>query len=344
MARINRSLAAASSRSGKLGSVAKTGLQWIFLMSIGALLFGAFNLNGKNYFQQQWSNNSLLLQEANVKTQPVVEQEQQQVVSCPPCPKPEPPPLAEPKKLTAEECRGARWGRNLKDFTGLTDGELDKRIRRKGRFHFEGEHEFWNPETSTELAWYYSTSVNYMFANAAHPLVPIVRELNVTDAPVLDFSGGVGNNVIYLASQGIKVRYFGIGMMEFALAEYRIRKRGLENLVAFIRPYSADTDWKFDPVKAALPRDGSLGAILALDVLEHIPDYHHVVKAMVDSIRVGGIIVEQSPFSEPKNDGKADVRVHVSDGGVSMAAAMGPRMKLRKKFFGTGGLWEKISE
>ena len=74
---------------------------------------------------------------------------------------------------------------------------------------------------------------------------------------MLDFSGGVGNNVIYLASKGIKAQYFGIGMMEYAFAEYRIRKRGYENLVEFKRPYSAATNWKFDPTRAALPGDSS---------------------------------------------------------------------------------------
>ena len=39
---------------------------------------------------------------------------------------------------------------------------------RKGRFHFEGEHAFWNPQSRSELAWYYATSVDYLFANSLH--------------------------------------------------------------------------------------------------------------------------------------------------------------------------------
>ena len=219
------------SRGDKLNSAAKTVLQWVLLMAIGALLFAIFNFNDANYFQQ-WSNKALL-QEEIIKAHPAEQKQQQQqqqaLVSCPPCPKAG-PSLLETKKPNAEECRdvfrSAGQGgagelgdlsfcrhknafnacEDLKDFTGLTEEELDKRIRRKGRFHFEGEHQFWNPETSTELAWYYSTSVNYLFANSAHTLVPIVRELNLTHAPVLDFSGGVGNNVIHLASHGIWIR------------------------------------------------------------------------------------------------------------------------------------------
>ena len=48
-------------------------------------------------------------------------------------------------------------------------------------------------------------------------------QLAEKDGPVLDFSGGVGNTVIMLASAGIPCVYFGIGMMEFAFAKYRIR-------------------------------------------------------------------------------------------------------------------------
>ena len=233
---------------------------------------------------------------------------------------------------------------DLRDFTGLAQDELENRLRRQGRFHFEGEHAFWNPQTATELAWYYSTSVDYLFANAAHSLVPIVRKLNLTHAPVLDFSGGVGNHALYLASEGIQTHYFGIGMMEYNFAEYRIRKRGLEQFVDFIKPFTAATNWTFDPVHAALPGDASLGAILAIDVLEHIPEYHKVVKVMVDSLRVGGIIMEQSPFSGALQDGDLDVRVHVSNGGVSLEEAMGVRMKKIQTFWDTGGIWEKVSE
>lgn len=41
-------------------------------------------------------------------------------------------------------------------------------MQRKGRFHFAGEHIFWNPSSTIELAWYYATSIDYLFANALH--------------------------------------------------------------------------------------------------------------------------------------------------------------------------------
>lgn len=61
----------------------------------------------------------------------------------------------------------------LKDFTGLSDDEFMKRMMRTGRFHYEGEHSFWNPGSVSELAWYYATSIDYLFANA---IMKFIRE------------------------------------------------------------------------------------------------------------------------------------------------------------------------
>ena len=150
------------------------------------------------------------------------------------------------------------------------------------------------------------------------------------DDPVLDYSGGTGNNAIYLAKKGLRVQYFGIGMAEKAFARYRVERNGLQDLVEFKEPYTRRTGYTFDPINGPLPQDGSLGSILAMDVREHIPNYHKVVEKMVVSIRVGGLIIEHSPFGseqESSDQGEPDLRVHVSTGGISMEEAMGPRMK-----------------
>ncbi|KAI2494929.1 hypothetical protein MHU86_19574 [Fragilaria crotonensis] len=88
---------------------------------------------------------------------------------------------------------------DLANFTGLSSDELHLRLNRTGRFHFEGEHLFWNPTSPTELAWYYSTSVDYLFANAIHPALSRLVHLGEHHQPVLDYSGGVGNSILYLA-------------------------------------------------------------------------------------------------------------------------------------------------
>jgi len=232
---------------------------------------------------------------------------------------------------------------DLVDFTGLSMEEVMERMARIKHYHFEEEHFFWDPQSKTELAWYYSTSQSYLFANAVHAARTHALSFLKKDVhePVLDYSGGVGNSVLYLAiEKGTKCQYFGIGMMEKTFAQFRVAKRGLQDMITFLDPWTAATNWTFDPKEAPLPRDGSLGSILATDVLEHIPDYHKVVEAMVDSLKVGGVIIEVSPFNPnplSKND-ENDLRIHVSDGGVSMKQAMGERMVFREQ----QKYWEKI--
>jgi SAM-dependent methyltransferase len=232
---------------------------------------------------------------------------------------------------------------DLLHFTGLSKDEFQTRMQRKGRFHFEGEHAFWNPKSKTELTWYYATSIDYLFANALHP-VPgqlvknsaMLKSKNLE--PILEYSGGVGNNVLHLAKLGLKVQYFGIGMAEYNFAQYRVWKHGYDHLVEFKKPYSEKTGYVFDPISSPLPQDESLGAILAFDVLEHIPDYHVVVQKMVKSIRVGGVIFENTPFEASSiGAGAEDLRVHLTNGGITMKEAMGPNMK----FLGNGR-WDKV--
>lgn len=233
----------------------------------------------------------------------------------------------------------------LADFTGLSQAELLTRLLRTGRFHFSAEHMFWNPQTKRELAWYYSSSTSYLFGNAMHPAPRLNMLKKGEHEPLLDYSGGVGNILLHLhLNRGFSDLYYsGIGLMEKAFAEFRFRRRGLlGSVVKIMSPWTAETNWQFDPIMAPLPGDGSLGAILAFDVLEHIPNYELVVARMVESLRVGGVILERSPFAKGRrqHDRSDDVRIHVSNNGISMEQAMGGKMERDKK----KKWWKKIAE
>jgi len=252
---------------------------------------------------------------------------------------------------------------HLAGFTGLRESELQRRLARQGVYHFEVGHAFADPKSTTELAWFYSTSVDYLFGNAIHPALDF--GLTPADGPVLDYSGGVGNNVILLASSGIKCVYFGIGLLEFAFAQYRVRRLGLQNMVHFLKPYDSATGWDFDARKVL--RNSSFGTILAIDVLEHIPQWQLTVEALVHSLRPGGRFIEDTPFAADLSTPPAplppvtsdvssiasvvgdegaevdvDLRVHVGRGRMSMAQAMGPSMVLLNwSGGGTTNFWRK---
>jgi 2-polyprenyl-3-methyl-5-hydroxy-6-metoxy-1,4-benzoquinol methylase len=231
---------------------------------------------------------------------------------------------------------------HLQAFTGLSSAELDRRLARADKHHFEEVgHAFADPKSATELVWFYSTSSEYLFANAVHPALNF--SLTPADGPVLDYSAGVGNTVILLASQGIPCTYFGIGLIESAFAEYRIRRLGLQHLVTFLKPHDMSTNWGFDPLNVL--KNDTYGTILALDVLEHIPKWEETVVAMVRSLRPGGRIFEHTPFSRDSPRTPVDLRVHVGRGTLSMSEAMGPQMKFLN-LIGTGtnvgtNVWRK---
>jgi len=222
---------------------------------------------------------------------------------------------------------------HLIDFTGMKASEVDARVKGAGRFHFEAEFSYWNPQTSGEMRWFYRQSVTYLFALSHRIIVPFrgKHALTPADGPVLDFSGGAGNNCLSLASRGIKCIYTGVGVLEMAFFEYRVKRLGLEDMVTTLHPHSEKTAWRFDFIDF-LPQDESVGTILAIDVLEHIPQFEKVVAAMVASIRPGGRIIEHSPFDKTDvKDGNEDLRIHVSRRGVKMPKALGPTMFFEKR-------------
>ena len=206
---------------------------------------------------------------------------------------------------------------DLVSFTGLNQTEVMVRINRIGRFHFASEHSFWRPTSPRELAWYYRGSVAYLFANAIHPTNMFVKSLTQSHGLILDYSGGVGHNVIYLASQGIKCVYFGIGLFEFEFARFRVHKRNLHHLVSFISPFNKNNI--FDPVPIS---DMRFGVILAYDVFEHIPVYHVTLRRLLTLLQPGGLLCENSPFSY----GAGDTAIHLNPS-MPMFEAMGEAMQ-----------------
>jgi len=227
-------------------------------------------------------------------------------------------------------------------FTGLDSEALSERIRRKSVYGVDQEHAFWNPRSTGELAWFYASSVTYLFNVAVHRPVRPVKSFVPGNGPVLDFAGGAGSNTIALAKRDVEVHYISINSLEEAFVRFRLNRRMLSDLVTFLDPRSARSGGRLDAV-AALPGDGSYGAILAIDVLEHMPHYKRAVRRMVLSLRPGGVFLENTPFAEESANPDEDFRIHLSLGNVTMAAAMGPSMKVIKgiSFDAYGRAWRK---
>lgn len=233
---------------------------------------------------------------------------------------------------------------DLMAFSGLSAEELLARLKRDGRHHFAIEHRFYNPKSTAELAMFYRSSVAYLWANAMHPSIDhSLLGLSPSDGPVLDYSGGVGSSCIGLAKMGIKCIYFGIGQMEFEFAQFRVKRHGLSHLVSFVKPYATDlkSGYHFDPVKAlklgsTLPE--KLGAVFALDVFEHIPDYHIVAQHLVSLLRDGGKVIENTTFNTGSS---SDQDIHLKDKVPLATALKGTRFVKRVGTIPQVQIWVK---
>ena len=79
---------------------------------------------------------------------------------------------------------------------------------------------------------------------------------------------------------------------------------------------------KFDSIRCITKK---YDTIIAIDVLEHIPDYHLVVQQFIKSLNPGGIIIENSPFEESSDE----ISIHVRKT-ISMEIAMEGMERINK--------------
>ena len=94
---------------------------------------------------------------------------------------------------------------DLIGYTGLTRPEVMKRLRREGVYHYHSEHTFWDPQSTTELTWFYRHSVDYLFGLAWHPVEKILAgRFKPEHGPVVELAPGVGQNGIFLASHNVR--------------------------------------------------------------------------------------------------------------------------------------------
>lgn len=215
-------------------------------------------------------------------------------------------------------------------FTGLSRNEVVFRMARKdkrvwgAKGWFYDEWDWHAPRSAREVAWFYKSSQSYLFSNARHPSWPALKHLR-PPARVLDYGGGAGMNTVALARRGFKVDYHDLSLIQSMFVGYRAMAHGLDG-VHVISMHKRPLPLYYDYV-------------VAQDVLEHMPDYRPELKLMVESLRVGGQLLERSPF-KPKGH-KRGIPMHMEAPAPLAKEMKRLGMKLVQRWPENTNLWEK---
>ena len=213
---------------------------------------------------------------------------------------------------------------DLAEFTGLSLEEVRRLLARHG---YNARDEFKDcVERENSDHWFYLGSRYFLFENATHgrEIEHSLRQLLPDKARVWEFGGGTGNISLTLAANGYQVAYTELNSLQRDFVEFRAHKYRLN--------IETIAHWQDKP------RD-VFDLVLAIDVLEHIPDYTRVLSELCQSVKKGGLIWETSAFEKnPKNlthripDGNDYKRILTEFGFVHVYAVQ------------AGKLWKKLEE
>jgi len=229
---------------------------------------------------------------------------------------------------------------DLIEFTGLDRNEVLFRIIKKlgrdwgARGWFNNEFDWHDPSSNRELCWFYVSAQSYLFSNARRPYWNMLKY--VKDGPVLDYGCGIGQNILELAKRGFEVRYLELGLLQQEFLKFRIIKHHITNAVE-LDLWSSGFLNTIDCVKGI-----QYGTILLQHVLEHIPSYQNTLRHLISNLKVGGRIIEHSPFrSSPGNSESPQMHLKAE---ITMKEAM---IGMKKIYGGDSvrrdaNVWEKI--
>lgn len=208
---------------------------------------------------------------------------------------------------------------DLVAFTGLDRADVETELRTRRRLNFRGEWHATPPGLRND-DWFYLSSKTYLFANAVHfadATVPDRVCAHVDEGGlVLDFGGGAGQLTLALTARGRRVAFVDINALQRDFLRFRVARHGLGDLIEVRDPWDA------------LP-PGAFAGIVAIDVLEHLPDVRRTVRdELVPSLAPGGVLVEDSPFvvnaSNPMHHEDPGLDEELTANGMELVERDGP--------------------
>jgi SAM-dependent methyltransferase len=200
-------------------------------------------------------------------------------------------------------------------YTDLSRGDVEDLVRRRRTLSFRAEW-YATPKRLRRDSWFYRSSKSYMFGNAVH--VPgdewverFVRS-HIGVGPVCEFGAGTGNLAMYLAALGHHVTVTELNALQRDLVRFRAMTHGLGGRLRVLDPWDA------------VPTN-SFAAVVALDVLEHLPDLQAVLdRTILPALAPDGVLVENSPFiantANPMHHADFGMTGHLRAAGFTLVA------------------------
>jgi 2-polyprenyl-3-methyl-5-hydroxy-6-metoxy-1,4-benzoquinol methylase len=177
---------------------------------------------------------------------------------------------------------------DLAAYTALPSDVVRHELRTRSGVSFRTEWHATPPHLRRDH-WFYLSSKAYLFGNAVHfPDASFADDFVLPHLPstgrVLDFGAGTGNLAMLLAALGLEVWVSEINALQRDFVRFRAARHGLTERLKVIDPWSD------------VPRAG-FGVVVAVDVLEHLPDCRAVLEsALLPALVDDGVLVESSPF------------------------------------------------
>ena len=175
---------------------------------------------------------------------------------------------------------------DLRRYTELPLERVEALVKRRAD-SFRAEW-FLTPPGQRFDNWFYLSSTTYLFGNAAHDAVPVLDAIHQTSAGTgraLDFGGGAGNLALGLAASGWSVDFVERSALQKDFVTFRVMEHGMTDSVRVLH------NWQPLEVDA-------YDLVCAIDVLEHVEQLRSLLREnLLPAIRLGGALVESSPFS-----------------------------------------------
>ena len=206
---------------------------------------------------------------------------------------------------------------DLAAYTRLPRAKLEGELVSRRDLSFRAE---WHatPEGLRADHWFYLSAKGYLFANASHfTTAEFVEQFVQPHVPrggrVLDFGGGAGNLALLLAGAGYEVVYTELGALQRDFVRFRVARHGLTDRVSVL-------DW-WDRAEP-----GSLDAVVAVDVLEHLDDCRSILdEHLLPALRPDGALIENTSFvvnvSNPMHHEDYGLDEHLRAAGMDVVEA-----------------------